>query len=161
MASFSAELRTLPNLITLSRIVLLLVSVIFCTLTPWPIVGLILGVVAGVTDYLDGWLARRLNQVTQLGAILDQFSDLVFESAALILLVSYAEGPPALVLFIYLLREFWVTTIRRFLSSHGVEIQSHFSGKLKTNVLGWSFMFYFAYVAHLWPAAETFLIGIG
>jgi len=67
--------------------------------------GIVLSTVAGVTDYLDGYIARRTGQVTRLGEILDQFCDLCFES--FLIVMATAQGffprwssacPPARVL---------------------------------------------------------------
>src|SRR3954471_4474246 len=66
---FAADLTTTPNLITLSRIVLIVVAAgLF--FGGYRRMGVVLGAVAGWTDYLDGWLARRTGQVTRLGEIL-------------------------------------------------------------------------------------------
>lgn len=161
-ANLAADLRRLPNVVTLARIVLLVIAVTFW-FAGWPLTALGLGIIAGTTDYLDGYLARRLNQVTYLGAILDQFSDNLFEFSLLIMLAtSDAEGViPMWIILIYLVREFWVMTIRRFLAAHQVQIHSNFLGKLKTNFISWSFVPWFAYVAGIYPPANTFFIAVG
>jgi phosphatidylglycerophosphate synthase len=97
--------------------------------------GLVVGTIAGLTDLADGWVARRTGQVSRLGEILDQFSDLVFEAWVLYLAGSRENGYPAALLLIYLLREFWVVTIRRFMAEYQINISSNFFGKLKTNFL--------------------------
>ena len=144
------DLRGIPNLFSLSRIVMVAVAVPMY-LYGDQLVGVVLGIIAGVTDYLDGYIARKLNQVTYLGAVLDLFSDLVFETAAILAIALTPGGPPILVLFVYLLREFWVTTIRRFLADVQINIASSFIGKLKTNFFGWCFAAYFFHVAHVFP----------
>ncbi len=146
------DLRTIPNLVSLSRIVLIFIAV-WLFVNDHKAIGTVLGVTAGLTDYLDGILARRLGQVTHLGAILDQFSDLVFEAAAILILVLEPGGPPPIVLYIYLLREFWVGTIRRFMEAAQITIHSSFIGKLKTNFLGWSFMFWALHLIDAVPQA--------
>ena len=154
------DLRTIPNIISLSRIVFIFVAVMLF-IEGYKVSGVVIGVVAGVTDYLDGILARKLGQVTHLGAILDQFSDLVFETAAIMMLVSDPNGAPTIVLYVYLLREFWVGTIRRFMASNQLEIHSSFIGKLKTNFLGWCFMCWFLYLIHAIPALDTVFYVLG
>jgi CDP-diacylglycerol--glycerol-3-phosphate 3-phosphatidyltransferase len=158
-ANLAADLRRLPNLVSLARIVMLVIAVTFW-FSGWPLTALALGIIAGTTDYLDGYLARRLNQVTYLGAILDQFSDNLFEFSLLIMLAtSDVEGViPMWIILIYLVREFWVMTIRRFLAAHQVQIHSNFVGKLKTNFISWSFVPWFAYVAGVYPPANTFFV---
>ena len=119
-ASIARDLRGIPNLVSLARVLLLFVA-IAVWFSGLKTLGIALGVVAGLTDYLDGYLARRMNLVTHLGAILDQFSDLLFETTLLLMVMtSGVDGvPPLWLLIIYLVREFWVTTIRRFMASHG------------------------------------------
>ncbi|MCA9540942.1 MAG: CDP-alcohol phosphatidyltransferase family protein [Myxococcales bacterium] len=156
MASFSKDLRTIPNIITVSRIALVIIGVTLFYLG-WPLLGVLTGAIAGVTDYLDGYLARRLNQVTMLGEVLDQFCDIFLESACILMLIGLPDGPPPWTFFLYLLREFWVTTIRRLISAKGLNIPSSIFGKLKTNFIGWSFVFYFLHVAHALPALEPFI----
>ncbi len=154
------DIRTIPNIISLSRIAFIFLAVVLY-LEGYKLTAIAIGVTAGVTDYLDGILARKLDQVTHLGAILDQFSDLVFEVAVIIMMVSDPEGPPRIVLFVYLLREFWVGTIRRWMATNQIEIHSNFIGKLKTNFLGWCFMFYFLYLVHAIPAADPYFLALG
>lgn len=148
--SFAEDLRTIPNILSLSRMVVVTVAAAVFFSGHYTL-GVILGIIAGATDYLDGILARKLNQVTKLGEILDQFSDLFFESACILMLVTHPEGPHPMVLFVYLLREFWVTTIRRFLADAQINIASSFIGKLKTNFLGYCFALYFFHIAHVFP----------
>ncbi len=153
-SAFLRDLRGIPNLVSLLRIVLVSIAIPLI-LADWHRLGLLFGVLAGVTDYFDGILARRLGQVTYLGAILDLFSDLVFETAAIMVLIFTEGGPSPLLLYAYLLREFWVTTIRRFMASHQLEIMSSILGKAKSNFLGWGFMFYFAAQVHLLPTRSS------
>ncbi|MEZ4469655.1 MAG: CDP-alcohol phosphatidyltransferase family protein [bacterium] len=150
MPHFATDIRTVPNMLTLGRIGLLAVGVI-CYFQGYIGTGLVFGALAGVTDYLDGSIARRTGQVTYLGAILDQFSDLMLEATLLLLLVEHPLGPPPWVLLVYLFREFWATTIRRFMAAHGIDIKSSFLGKLKTNFIGWGFVPWFVYVTDFIP----------
>ncbi|MGK0360608.1 MAG: CDP-diacylglycerol--glycerol-3-phosphate 3-phosphatidyltransferase [Bradymonadia bacterium] len=156
MADFSKDIRTLPNVITLTRIALLPVAVV-AYLMGFKALGLMVGVVVGGTDYLDGYLARKRNQVTYLGAILDQFADLVFEVTLLVLLVTEPLGPTPFVIVVYLFREFWVGSIRRFMATHQIDISSNMWGKVKTNFLCWNFVLYFTHTAELIPQIEPFL----
>lgn len=159
--TFARDLRTIPNMLSISRMIVITVAaaVFF---SGYYTTGVILGIIAGATDYLDGILARKLNQVTKLGEILDQFSDLFFESACILMLVTHPEGPHPMVLFAYLLREFWVTTIRRFLADAQINIASSFIGKLKTNFLGYCFAAYFFHVAHVFPEpVDTVMFWLG
>ncbi len=79
----------LPNALTWFRIVAIpLVVVVFYWPAPWarPAAGLLFGL-AGITDYLDGYLARRLGQTSNFGAFLDPVADKLIVATALVLLV--------------------------------------------------------------------------
>lgn len=135
---FAADLTTAPNLITLSRLVLILIGAAFF-FSGHTTVGIVLAIIGGVTDYLDGWLARRTGQVTRLGEILDQFCDIFYESLVLYIAIAQFHFLPLWVLPLYLARELWVTTIRRFMAGHQLNIASNLWGKVKTNLVMWGF----------------------
>src|SRR5688572_894435 len=85
----SNEVWNLPNALTLLRIFLVpfLVVVLLTKFTGREFVGLGIFLVAAITDFFDGWLARRRNQTTKLGALLDPIADKLLMSAAFISLV--------------------------------------------------------------------------
>lgn len=158
-SKFSRDIRTAPNLITLSRIVLAGVGLALFLYGSQG-AGIVVLIVAGLTDYADGMVARRTGQVTRLGEILDQFSDLLLESA--ILLVSVTAGRlPAVVLFLYLLREFWAVTIRRFMAHHRLNIPSTIWGKLKSNFIAWGNVPLFVSIAGFMPGLEPWVTYLG
>jgi cardiolipin synthase len=68
------SLLSLPNIVSLSRLVMAALFVMF----PSPQPRLALIVAASITDYLDGWLARRANQITKWGALIDPIADRIF-----------------------------------------------------------------------------------
>ncbi len=105
--------------------------------------GLIIGAIAGLTDILDGWLARKLNQSTELGAVLDRLSDLVLETVALTCALTDGLLPPSF-LMIYLIREWIVISARQYVAERGHSIPSSFLGKRKTNLVLGSFIGIFA-----------------
>ena len=150
-----SDLRLIPNVLTIVRIVFIFVATAIF-FSGHHVVGMVLAVLAGITDYLDGYLARKLKLVTPIGELLDQLADLIFESTALLFIVSTGFITP-IVLVAYLFREFWVTTIRRFVTARGVNISSGFLGKLKTNVLMWSFLPSGVAIAGLLPMLEPAL----
>lgn len=157
---FVADLSTAPNLITLSRLVLILIAAALF-FSGHPTVGVILAVIGGMTDYLDGWLARRTGQVTYLGEILDQFCDIFFESLVLYIAIAQFHFLPLWVLPAYLARELWVTTIRRFMAGHQLNITTNFLGKLKTNFVMWGFFPTFLSVESVFPPLEPWLGHLG
>lgn len=127
----------LPNTLTSFRIFLvpLLLAVL---LTPSPnvfgfprhILGVVLFLAAAATDFFDGYFARRRNQVSRLGKLLDPLADKLLISAALIALVENHLAP-AWAVVIIIGREFAVTGLRSIAASDGVVIGASRMGKLK------------------------------
>lgn len=128
----------LPNYLTLARI-LVVPLIVVVLLTPvadqWFgvsgyafAIGLFLA--ASLTDILDGHLARRRNQVSNLGKLLDPIADKLLVSAALIVLVEKHLAPSWAVVVI-LGREFIVTGLRSVAAAEGIVIQAQTSGKIK------------------------------
>jgi CDP-diacylglycerol--glycerol-3-phosphate 3-phosphatidyltransferase len=154
-STIGRDIRTVPNVITLSRIFLVLLGVVvyFYVSPGW---GIVLSTVAGVTDYLDGYVARRTGQVTRLGEILDQFCDLCFESFLIVMATVQGFFPP-LVICVYLLREFWVASLRRFMAAAHMNIPSSLAGKAKSNLIMWSFVPTYLSIANGAPALEPYL----
>ena len=152
---FVADLSTAPNLITLSRIVLILAGA-WLFFDGYIRSGMAVSILGGITDYLDGWWARRTGQVTWLGEILDQFCDFFFESIVVFIVVAHFHFLPMWVMIAYLAREMWSTTIRRFMAGHQLNITSNLLGKMKTNFLLWgmfpSFLAVLGYLPSLEPA---------
>lgn len=126
------ESLNLPNLLTLTRILLIPVFVIlFATPTPdRSLSAAIVFVVAAVTDLLDGYLARRSGQVTTLGKLLDPIADKLLVLSALILLVN-VDRVSALVAILIIAREVAVTGIRAIAASEGLIIAAETTGKYK------------------------------
>jgi len=130
----------LPTWITIIRIFLtpVLVVVLMTRVTAfepigldWQMIGVIVFLLASFTDYLDGWLARRRNEVTTLGILLDPIADKLLTSAAFISLVQIGVTP-AWMVWIIIGREFAVDGLRMIASSQGVTIGATIWGKYKT-----------------------------
>lgn len=146
------DLMTLPNLMSLSRLILIALAVIFY-INHFPITGLTLGFLCGLSDYLDGYIARRAGQVTELGEILDRLGDLVFEIWAFIFTVYFNILPPYFFMA-YVLREVVVMSARQYVSEHrhpDIVMKTSFFGKLKTNFFGYSFLVMFLVHARVIP----------
>lgn len=121
-----------PNLLTLTRILLIPVFVVLFA-TPDPsrsIAAAVVFVVAAVTDLLDGYLARRSGQVTKLGKLLDPIADKLLVLSALILLVN-VDRVSALVAILIIAREVAVTGIRAIAAGEGMIIAAETTGKYK------------------------------
>ncbi|MEE8522477.1 MAG: CDP-diacylglycerol--glycerol-3-phosphate 3-phosphatidyltransferase [Thermoanaerobaculia bacterium] len=134
--SFEAEnplAITLPTVLTLLRILLvpILVVVLLTKFEGKEFVGLALFLIAALTDFLDGYIARRKGLVTRLGKLLDPAADKILMSAALISLVELGLAPAWMVVTI-VAREFAISTLRSVAASHDVVIAAAWSGKIKT-----------------------------
>lgn len=90
---------------------------------------------ASITDVIDGYLARRRNQVTTLGMLLDPLADKLFVASAFIALVQFNPSiVPAWIAVIVIAREFLVSGLRSIASSEGFTIEASDLGKFKTAV---------------------------
>ncbi len=119
---------------TLLRIFLVpfLVVVLLTKFTGREYAGLAIFLVAAITDFLDGWLARRRNQTTRLGALLDPIADKLLMSAAFISLVEMdPKHVPAWMVVIIIGREFAVSGLRSIAAQQGVTIAASPLGKGK------------------------------
>jgi CDP-diacylglycerol--glycerol-3-phosphate 3-phosphatidyltransferase len=150
---FWTDIQTIPNLFSLGRIVIILVTALLY-LSGHRSTALLLGIFAGITDIFDGWIARKLNQVTELGAILDRLSDLVMETVAFGMLLHFRLVSPFLFI-IYMLREYIVGSARLFVAERGGTIPSSFLGKRKTNFVMLSFAGLFASHSGLIASSEV------
>jgi CDP-diacylglycerol---glycerol-3-phosphate 3-phosphatidyltransferase len=130
----------LPNRLTLARIILIPVFMAFLLLqvpkgqTLFPhqdVVAAIIFILASATDGLDGYIARKRHQVTNLGKFMDPLADKLLVSAALISLVELGEIN-AWVAWIVLAREFAVTGLRAIAAVDRVVISASKLGKIKT-----------------------------
>ncbi len=129
----------LPNSLTVTRIFLvpLLVVVLLTKFEgrqvlgmPKELVGAAIFGLASITDWLDGYLARRRDQITALGQVIDPLADKLLTSAALISLVQL-ELAPAWIVAIIIGREFAVTALRSLAYARGVVVPASRLGKLK------------------------------
>ena len=127
----------LPNKLTHGRLVLTAFFVAFLsTDTHWgDVIALALFIIASVTDWLDGYLARKLNQMTNFGKLMDPLADKVLVAAALICLITTKEnhvGIPAWAVIIIITREFLITGLRQLAAGQGVILPADHLGKHKT-----------------------------
>ncbi|HEX7809118.1 MAG TPA: CDP-diacylglycerol--glycerol-3-phosphate 3-phosphatidyltransferase [Thermoanaerobaculia bacterium] len=130
----STEILNLPNALTLLRIFLVpfLVVVLLTKFTGREFVGLGIFLIAAITDFFDGWIARRRNQTTRMGALLDPIADKLLMSAAFISLVEMdPHHVPAWMVVIIIGREFAVSGLRSIAAQQGVTISASPLGKGK------------------------------
>ncbi|ETX02021.1 MAG: CDP-diacylglycerol-glycerol-3-phosphate 3-phosphatidyltransferase [Candidatus Entotheonella factor] len=121
-----------PNRITLIRI-FLVPFLLICLLSPqgwYPIVAATIFLLAAATDWLDGHLARSLNQMTRLGQLLDPIADKLLVTAALVALVE-RQLVPAWMVAIILCREMAITGLRAVAAGQNIIIAADTVGKSK------------------------------
>jgi CDP-diacylglycerol---glycerol-3-phosphate 3-phosphatidyltransferase len=167
----------LPNALTVIRIFLvpLLVVVLLTKFEgrqilgiPKEFVGAAIFALASLTDWADGYLARRRKQITPLGQVIDPLADKLLTSAALISLVQMDLAQSWMVAVI-IGREFAVTTLRSLAYARGVAMPASPLGKIKmvSQVVailalilahGQMFPFYFIGQAALWIVVVTALV---
>jgi CDP-diacylglycerol--glycerol-3-phosphate 3-phosphatidyltransferase len=146
----------LPNILAFARI--LIAPVIFMLLVDRDLfVGIhhswldyfagLLFVIAGITDFLDGYIARKWNQITKLGSILDPLADKMLTLAGFLGLMILGRADEWAI-FLILTREFFITGLRVVAVSEGRDVSATFAGKVKTVVqliaigfliMNWSF----------------------
>ncbi len=156
----------LPNFLTIARIffVPLLVAALveqdiqfqigsFNVTNDWLALGIFL--CAAATDLLDGYLARRLGQITTIGTLLDPIADKLLISAALIALVQVRAVPGWLVILL-VSREFAVSGLRSIAAAEGYTIKASDLGKSKTTLQVLGICLIFMSIRHPWliPAAH-------
>jgi CDP-diacylglycerol--glycerol-3-phosphate 3-phosphatidyltransferase len=136
-APAAERLWNLPNSITLLRTVAVPVLLLFPVLAPSRVGSQTMAwifIVAAVTDLVDGWLARRGEQVTRIGKLLDPLADKLLVATALIVLLAAGRIPTwgAIMVVVIVGRELAVTGLRGFASEHGTIMAAQWPGKVKT-----------------------------
>jgi CDP-diacylglycerol--glycerol-3-phosphate 3-phosphatidyltransferase len=109
-------------------------------------------VIASVTDFFDGYIARNWNQMTKLGAILDPLADKMLVLAGFIGLIALQRAD-IFAIFLILSREFFITGLRVVVAQEGKNVASTMSGKVKTVVQ----MFAIGFLIMDWPYANAIL----
>ena len=159
----------LPNSLTLFRICLipLIVTLLLTSYEGNEILLLALFIFTALTDTLDGYLARRWNQITVFGELLDPLADKLLTASVFICMVEMGKVPAWMVIVI-LAREFAVTGLRSIAASRGIHIAASAWGKIKMDsqavtigilILGERFLgrFYFLARIGLWVVIGTVL----
>lgn len=128
---------TLPTLLTWARIVAipLIVGIYYLPveMAQRNLMATVLFIVVALTDWLDGWLARRLNQTSSFGAFLDPVADKFLVCAALLVLLQL-DRVNALVALVIIGREIAISALREWMAQIGASrsVAVHMIGKLKT-----------------------------
>ncbi|MCB1606677.1 MAG: CDP-diacylglycerol--glycerol-3-phosphate 3-phosphatidyltransferase [Xanthomonadales bacterium] len=128
---------TLPTALTLMRMALIPVLVLLCYL-PWPLgrtLAAWIFLAAALTDWLDGWIARRYNLTSAFGAFLDPVADKLMVAATLIVLVQqHPSIPLALLAVVIIGREISISALREWMAEMGQRgiVKVGALGKFKT-----------------------------
>lgn len=132
----SSQIWNVPNCLSMLRLVLS-VGVFVCIAMELFMAGFVLFAVTAFTDKIDGWWARKFNQVTQLGRMLDPFADKILICGTFIMLAAVPkmqQTPWAIqpwMAVVIMGREMLVTAIRGFIEQHGGNFSANWSGKIK------------------------------
>lgn len=131
----------LPNILAILRVALAPLFFYLLLLTGDKINGLHLSwinyfaalifVIASITDFFDGFIARNWNQKTTFGAIIDPLADKMLTLAGFLGLMMIDRANPWAI-YLILIREFFITGFRVFMVSEGVNIAASVTGKIKT-----------------------------
>ena len=127
------EIFNLPNSITITRISVV-PFLFFLLLSPGPFWSLVLAALfalASITDFLDGFTARKYNMITTMGKFLDPLADKIIINSAMILMIPIGRID-AWIVAIIIMRDLIVDGIRSIASSEGIYIQASMLGKQKT-----------------------------
>lgn len=127
----SDKIWNVPNALTMTRLALAggVGIMIECG---WYFSAMVAFIIAASTDFLDGWWARRFNQITKLGRVLDPFVDKIIVTAALVALVAEPNSQIApWMVTVILGREFLVTSLRAMIEGQGGDFSARWMGKWK------------------------------
>ena len=134
----------LPNKLTILRIIMIPLVMVFYMVNAIPygkIVALVLFVVAAATDFLDGYLARKNNQVTDLGKFLDPIADKLLVASVLFMIAIDGTIPApwgVIVVTIIMSRELIIDAFRLIACTKGIVLAADIWGKSKTMVQCWT-----------------------
>lgn len=130
-----ASVWTLPNRLSIIRILFIPIIIILISTENEELLfaSCLLFIIAGITDGLDGYLARKMSMTTKLGLYLDPIADKLLVSSVLITL-TYYRMVPLWVTILLVAREFLINGLRSFYAMEGIAIYPSFAGKFKTTL---------------------------
>ena len=156
----------LPNKLTMLRVILVPVFMVFAAFSRYgtaeynQVFMLVAGIVfavASITDFLDGYIARKYHLVTDFGKFMDPLADKCLTTAAFIYMVADGICSPV-VLAVILFREFAVAGVRMIAAESGTVIAANMWGKVKTVLQMLTILFYY-FAAALGGSAD--ILGVG
>ena len=144
------QLRTVPNMLSALRLILVPVFLVML-LNNQGLVAIAILAVSSITDFLDGYLARRYHQVTRLGQLLDPFADRLYIFSTLIAFSIQGVIPWWLALLV-IGRDFMLLVVYPILATHGYgPLPVHYLGKAGTMALLYAFPLLL--IANIWVDA--------
>ncbi len=159
-------LSSLPNLLTLSRILAVPLFVILMWKASWVgyTAAFILYCLAGLTDYLDGYLARANGTVSKLGVFLDPVADKIMVAAVIVMLIhnDHIVGWHVIPALVIILREITVSGLREFLATARVGLPVSQLAKWKTTfqMVSLGALILAPASAHWWPSLPAQQVGL-
>jgi CDP-diacylglycerol--glycerol-3-phosphate 3-phosphatidyltransferase len=165
----------IPNLLAFSRLLIapfmfwIILNPQWFTDNGWHIswnyyASAFLFVIAGVTDFFDGYVARELNQITIVGQILDPLADKMLTLAAFLGLMMMGTAS-VWAIYIIIVRELFITGLRTLSLSEGIDVSASFAGKIKTVAqmiaIGFLLMHWIGGTVLLWIAVALTLYSGG
>ena len=143
---------TLPNQLSLLRIFLtpVFVFLLFLDTKGYHIAAFVVFAVASITDWYDGYIARKTGQITVDGQFLDPLADKILVSSGLVSFSVYGYIPAWMVLVI-VVRDLFMTAARSYAIYHGNMIKTNFFAKVKTGTQCAIIYLYFIYHLLTWP----------
>lgn len=137
VGAVSSRVWTIPNVLSFFRLALVPVFLAF-VIAGEDALALLVLVVSSITDFLDGWLARKLNQVSRLGQLLDPAADRLYIFAALVGL-AWREVIPWWLVAVIVARDVMLAVLGVILANHGYgPLPVHHLGKVATFCLFWA-----------------------
>lgn len=154
----------LPNLLTLSRIIFLfaIVALLYLPFRGAPSLALVLFIIAALTDWLDGYYARKRGLISTFGKLMDALADKILMVGLFVTLVAIPSFLPWWFVFLILLivtREFFITGLRLVAISKGVVLAAEKGGKIKTvfQIIAIAFLMLSKALSRDWHWSETWV----
>jgi len=129
------NITTVPNLLTLGRLFSFPIIIFLASFDTrgFGVAAALVFSIAAITDILDGYLARKTEQVSDFGKLIDPIADKILIASAMIMLVHLGRIPAWMVVLI-ISREFAVSGLRSYAATRNIVIEARFTGKLKTTL---------------------------
>lgn len=154
---------TLPNRLSVIRILFIPIIIVLVGMQKdiFLFAAFLLFIIAGITDGLDGYMARKMRMTTKLGLYLDPLADKLLVTSVLIALTYYKQVP-LWVTLILVAREFVINGLRSFYAMEGIAVYPSFTGKIKTalQIVGIAFILFNSYLDQLDRIVHQIGLGI-